>query len=115
LPNYLNNWRRLGFGEEDFADAWSDRLVDAITAWGDEQAIKNRASASRRGGTTPASRCRWSPATRWTSGVAFARAALTSGERSRFRPIEPTVDSHGLTRPFAERLQDTSRWTDGRR
>ena len=49
LPNYLNNWRRLGFGEEDFADGGSDRLVDAITAWGDEQAIKAASSASRRG------------------------------------------------------------------
>ena len=45
LPNYLNNWRRLGFGEEHFADGGSDRLVDAITAWGDEQSIKNRVQA----------------------------------------------------------------------
>ena len=33
-PNYRNNLTRLGFSEEDFADGGSDRLVDAIVAWG---------------------------------------------------------------------------------
>jgi probable F420-dependent oxidoreductase len=35
LSNYLNNWRRLGFTEDDFADGGSDRLVDALVAQGD--------------------------------------------------------------------------------
>jgi probable F420-dependent oxidoreductase len=34
LPNYTNNLRRLGFGDSDLADGGSDRLVDAIVAWG---------------------------------------------------------------------------------
>lgn len=34
LPNYANNLIRLGFSEEDVADGGSDRLVDAIVAWG---------------------------------------------------------------------------------
>lgn len=34
LPNYLNNLRRLGFSDEDFAGGGSDRLVDALVAWG---------------------------------------------------------------------------------
>jgi probable F420-dependent oxidoreductase len=42
LPNYLNNWRRLGFTDDDFADGGSDRFVDAIVAFGDEAAIKAR-------------------------------------------------------------------------
>jgi probable F420-dependent oxidoreductase len=42
LPNYLNNLRELGFKEDDFADGGSDRLVDAIVAWGDEGAIAAR-------------------------------------------------------------------------
>ena len=33
-PNYANNLRRLGFGDEDFEGGGSDRLVDAIVAWG---------------------------------------------------------------------------------
>jgi probable F420-dependent oxidoreductase len=42
MPNYVNNWRRLGFGDDDFAGGGSDRLVDALAAWGDEQAIASR-------------------------------------------------------------------------
>jgi hypothetical protein len=34
LPNYTNNLRRLGWGDEDLGDGGSDRLVDAIVAWG---------------------------------------------------------------------------------
>ena len=42
LPNYVNNLRRLGFGDDDFADGGSDRLVDAIVVWGDEATIRAR-------------------------------------------------------------------------
>jgi probable F420-dependent oxidoreductase len=39
LPNYANNLKRLGFTDADIADGASDRLVDAIVAWGDEAKI----------------------------------------------------------------------------
>jgi probable F420-dependent oxidoreductase len=42
LPNYVNNLRALGFTDEDCANGGSDRLVDAIVAWGDVDAIKAR-------------------------------------------------------------------------
>jgi probable F420-dependent oxidoreductase len=42
LPNYVNNLRALGYGDVDFADGGSERLVDAIVAWGDEDAIAGR-------------------------------------------------------------------------
>jgi probable F420-dependent oxidoreductase len=42
LPNYLNNLRTLGFDDADFADGGSEQLVDAIVAWGDEEAIAGR-------------------------------------------------------------------------
>ncbi len=45
LPNYQNNLRWLGFGDADFADGGSDRLVDAIVAWGDEKALAKRVKA----------------------------------------------------------------------
>ena len=45
LPNYVNNWRRLGFSEDDFADGGSDRLVDHIVVWGDEATIAARVQA----------------------------------------------------------------------
>src|SRR5438132_5041869 len=43
LPNYTNNLLRLGFSLQDFADGGSDRLVDAIVAWGDPRTIVQRA------------------------------------------------------------------------
>jgi probable F420-dependent oxidoreductase len=42
LPNYVNNWRRLGFSDPDFAGGGSDRLIDAVVVWGDEKAIRKR-------------------------------------------------------------------------
>jgi hypothetical protein len=33
LPNYTNNWRRLGFTDDDLAGQGSNRLVDALVAW----------------------------------------------------------------------------------
>ncbi len=50
LPNYTNNLRRFGFTEEDFAGQGSDRLVDAIVAWGDLRAISARVQAMRDAG-----------------------------------------------------------------
>ena len=34
LANYLNSWKRLGFTDEDVAKPGSDRLVDAVVAYG---------------------------------------------------------------------------------
>ncbi len=35
LPNYRHNLERMGFPEEEMRDGGSDRLVDAVVAWGD--------------------------------------------------------------------------------
>jgi probable F420-dependent oxidoreductase len=43
LPNYANNLLRSGFSPDDLAQV-SDRLFDAIIAWGDEAAIMGRVS-----------------------------------------------------------------------
>jgi probable F420-dependent oxidoreductase len=50
LPNYANNWRRQGFSDDDIADGGSDRLVDALVAWGDESAIAARVQEQRDAG-----------------------------------------------------------------
>ncbi len=50
LPNYVNNLKRLGFTDEDVANGGSDRLVDAIVAWGDEAAIARRVKAHHDAG-----------------------------------------------------------------
>ncbi len=43
--NYRNNLLRLGWSHEDVAGPGSDRLVDALVAWGDEAAIAARTAA----------------------------------------------------------------------
>jgi probable F420-dependent oxidoreductase len=50
LPNYTNNLRELDFGDDDFAGGGSDRLVDAIVAWGDLEAVGRRVTAMRDAG-----------------------------------------------------------------
>jgi probable F420-dependent oxidoreductase len=45
LPNYQNNWKWLGFDDADFTAGGSDRLIDAVVAWGDEKAIEARIQA----------------------------------------------------------------------
>jgi len=50
LPNYQNNLKWLGFTDEDIANGGSDRLVDAIVAWGDEAAIARRIRAHHDAG-----------------------------------------------------------------
>ncbi len=50
LPNYVRNLRSLGFGDADFADGGSNRLVDAIVAWGDLDAIARRVRAHHDAG-----------------------------------------------------------------
>jgi probable F420-dependent oxidoreductase len=42
LPNYVNNWKRLGFTDADFAGGGSNRLIYAVLVWGDEKAIRTR-------------------------------------------------------------------------
>jgi probable F420-dependent oxidoreductase len=50
LPNYRDNLRTLGFDEEDVAGGGSDRLVDAVVAWGDVDAIARRVREHRQAG-----------------------------------------------------------------
>ena len=45
LPNYANNLRRLGWSDDDIANDGSDRLIDAVVAWGDVDAIVARVKA----------------------------------------------------------------------
>lgn len=45
LPNYLNSLREAGFGEEELAKPGTDRLVDALVAWGDDAALRARLRA----------------------------------------------------------------------
>ena len=90
LPNYVANLRSLGYGD-DVGGGGSDRLVDAIVAWGDEAAIarpRGRAARQRcrqravagagrrrtRGARRPRSAgARRRRMTRWQGGAGFGQ------------------------------------------
>lgn len=42
LANYRNNWKRLGFTDDEVSRPGSDRLVDAVVAYGTPDAIATR-------------------------------------------------------------------------
>lgn len=50
LPNYFNNLRRIGFTEDDWENGGSDRLVDAIVAWGTPEQIAERVAQHHAAG-----------------------------------------------------------------
>jgi probable F420-dependent oxidoreductase len=49
LPNYANNLLRSGFTEDDLSSV-SDRVFDAIIAWGDEETVLRRLKEHRAAG-----------------------------------------------------------------
>jgi probable F420-dependent oxidoreductase len=50
LPNYRRNLESLGFAASDFDNGGSDRLVDAIVAWGDMDVVRHRVRAHHDAG-----------------------------------------------------------------
>jgi probable F420-dependent oxidoreductase len=49
-PNYTNNLLRLGFAHDEFQRDGSDRLVDAIVAWGEPEVIMQRVREHHQAG-----------------------------------------------------------------
>jgi probable F420-dependent oxidoreductase len=45
LPNYRNNWLRMGLAEADLENGGSDRFIDATFAWGSVDQIRARIQA----------------------------------------------------------------------
>jgi probable F420-dependent oxidoreductase len=52
LPNYRNNWLRLGFSEAELANGGNDRFIDAMVLWGDAAAVKRKLRAHFDAGAT---------------------------------------------------------------
>jgi probable F420-dependent oxidoreductase len=50
LPNYADNLRSLGYGEDDLRGGGSDRLVDAVIAWGNDEAVARRVAEHHQAG-----------------------------------------------------------------
>jgi probable F420-dependent oxidoreductase len=45
LPNYLNNLRRYGLTDDDFTGEGSDRWVDTLVVWGDDETVRKGVDA----------------------------------------------------------------------
>jgi probable F420-dependent oxidoreductase len=52
LSHYQKSMLRLGFGDADLANGGSDRLIDALVAWGDEKDLARRLREHRDAGAT---------------------------------------------------------------
>jgi len=52
IGHYPWRWSELGFVEADFANGGSNRLIDAIVAWGDERRIRQRIADQFDAGAT---------------------------------------------------------------
>lgn len=51
LPNYRNNWKRLGFSEEQI-ESDAPEFIDEVVAWGELEAIQARVDAHYEAGAT---------------------------------------------------------------
>jgi len=51
LPNYRNNWKRLGYTDEDI-DQGTSRFIDAIVAWGTVDQVNARLAEHEDAGAT---------------------------------------------------------------
>ena len=52
LPAYQARWGELGYDDSDWADGGSDRLIDAICAWGDAPGLKQKLAQFEEAGAT---------------------------------------------------------------
>jgi probable F420-dependent oxidoreductase len=50
LPNYRNNWFRLGFTEDEVTGEGAPRFLDAMVVWGGETRIQDCIEAHRKAG-----------------------------------------------------------------
>ena len=50
LDYYHREWTKLGFTEVDFANGGSDRLIDTLVGWGDENSLRERVAAYQQAG-----------------------------------------------------------------
>ena len=88
LPNYLQSLRLMGFDESDFAGGGSDRIIDAMVAWGDEQTIRDRVAAQYKAGATHVCITVLRP-----QGSAGAWSLASSATRERATPEERALEA----------------------
>lgn len=52
LPNYRNNWLRMGLSEADISGEGTDAFVDATFAWGDAETVRRRIDEHLKAGAS---------------------------------------------------------------
>lgn len=52
IAHYVKRLKTVGFHDEDFTNGGRDRLLDAIVAWGNEDALRERIAAQYKAGAT---------------------------------------------------------------
>jgi hypothetical protein len=52
LDYYHREWRKLGYEDADVANGGSDRLIDALVAWGNADALNARVAEYANAGAT---------------------------------------------------------------
>lgn len=82
--NYVNSWRRAGFTEQDVGGDLSDRLIDALIAWGDEDAIVARIREH------------------WAAGADHVCVQALHSDPTKQLTAGPNVDLLQRLAPFAE-------------
>ena len=83
LPNYRNNWKRLGFTDDEISDRAS--FLDAVMAWGDEAAIADRIQAHYDAGASHVCIQPIDPETRGEPDWRFSRPSPPSPRSRRTR------------------------------
>ena len=52
MPNYCNNWLRIGFSERELEGGGNERFLDAMVLWGSEDNIRRGLQAHIEAGAT---------------------------------------------------------------
>ncbi len=85
---YVNNWRRLGFSEEDVTGP-SERLLDALFAWGGTRAGWWSASTGTSPPVPTMCACRWCRAPMTRTGVSAREARARELANALFPVTRP--------------------------
>ncbi|MGE0486443.1 MAG: LLM class flavin-dependent oxidoreductase [Gammaproteobacteria bacterium] len=73
LPPYHARWAELGYEERDWVGGGSDRLIDAICAWGDAEMLRAKLGAFAAAGATHLVLYTCNPGEEYTAGSAVSK------------------------------------------
>ncbi|HEU4431700.1 MAG TPA: TIGR03620 family F420-dependent LLM class oxidoreductase [Myxococcota bacterium] len=108
LPNYYENWRWLGFEDADWQGGGSDRLIDAIVCWGDEDKIRAHVQAHYDAGADHVCIQPFRPDGQPGPDIELLRALAPGGPAAARRPRPAAVRS-ARKKPAAKKSMGAKR------